>query len=292
MLTFNVIDQRITGVIDGLSFNVAYAEATANSLKDLQVELESINDVDAYETWVAKVKDLLESTEVVDTIVAATKDLMHDTRTGNYYVKVGDKVSKHPVPMALVGVMLESAEKGIDPTPIVKAWVRFLRNPNFSTNKAELFARYITTTVVDEEEVDRLMEEEGYTEEKAMERSVYSDVTISESGLLVTKKYARLLTQGWVIDPETNEAVLEDLFKTTKTVNQFSGEVTETVNYPEFSEELTFEPPVMSRGGDAFLCGEIKDHIIKVGQYHTLDNWSQVNCNDNVTCTHGLHVGK
>ena len=291
MLIFNVTDQRITGIIDNLNFNVAYTEELYKDLKSLQVDLESINDIDAYEAWVIKVKNCLEAADTVDTVTSACDDLMLDTKTGNYYVKVGTKVSKHPVPTDLVEVILESAEKGIDPTPIVKAWVRFLRNPNFTTRKANLFAQYITTVIVDAEEVTRLMEEEGYIYEKAVERAQYRDVTITNEGLIVAKKYAKLLTKGWVIDPETNEAVLEDLFKTTKTIDQFSGKVTETVAYPDFTEELTFEPPVQGRGGNKFFCGDIEDHIIKVGQKHSLASWSMVNTNDDSSCVPGLHVG-
>jgi hypothetical protein len=295
MLTFNVTgsdkDLRIAGVIDSLRFNVAYSLELQNSLKDLQTDLESINDVDAYEAWVAEVTEVLEAADTVDTITAACQDLMLDTKTGNYYVKVGTKVSKHPVPMDLVDVILESAEKGIDPSPIVKAWIRFMRNPNFSTRKANLFARYITTSVIDAEEVTRLMEEEGFVYEKAVERAQYNDVTITNEGLIVAKKYAKLLTKGWVIDAKTNEAVLEDLYPSVKTVDKFSGEVTVDVKYPEFTEELTFEPPVQGRSGDKFFSGDVEDHIIRVGHKHELDSWSKVNTNDDTTCVKGLHVG-
>jgi len=291
MLIYNIIgsgdDQRISGVIDNKPFNVIFSNKLMSSLKTLQLELETINDVDAYEVWVKNVVTSIEDADAVDLVTQACDDLMLDNRTGNYYVKVGTKVSKHPVPQPLVTVILESAEKQIDPTPIVKAWIRFLRNPNFSTHKAELFAKYITTVILDTEEIDMLMVEEGYTYEKAASRAQYRDVTITNEGLLVTKKYARLLTKGWVIDPETNEAVLEDLYKTTKTVDKFSGEVTEEVAYPEFTEELTFEPPVYGRGGDAFFCGDVEDHVMRVGNTIKLKDWSMVNVNDNQVCMKG-----
>jgi hypothetical protein len=296
MLVFDVTNatdsQRILGVINGESFNVVYSDALLQQLKDFQIDYESIEEVDAYEKWVDAVKLALKSSDSSDAIIAKCKDLMYNTKNGKYYIKVGTKVSKHPVPTPLVEVILESTEKNIDPTPVVKAWVRFLRNPNFTPRKAELFAQYITAIIVDTEELTKLMEEDGFIYEKAVERAQYRDVTITAEGLLVCKKYARLLTKGWVIDPETNEPVLEDLYKTTKTVDQWSGKVTETVAYPDFTEELTFEPPVMGRSGNAFLCGDVEEHIIKVGQKHTLKSWSQVNCNDNTSCVKGLHVGK
>ena len=299
MLIFSVTgsvdtDQRITGVIDSANFNVAYDSKLITELNFFQNALEDIEDVDTYEVWVKEVKECLESADTVDTVTDACDDLVLDSKTGNYYVKVGAKVSKHPVPMALVEVILESAEKDIDPTPIVKAWIRFLRNPNFTTRKAHLFARYITAIIVDTEEAERLTEEEGYVYEKAIERAQYRDVTITNEGLIVAKKYAKLLTEGWFIDPETNEAKLKALpgFGTTKTVDQFSGEVTEETSQPEFAEELTFQPPVMGRSGNKFFCGDVEDHVIKVGMKHELKDWSMVNTNDNTSCVPGLHVGR
>lgn len=296
MLTFNVTgtagaDQRIIGVIDNTTFNTVFTKELHDALIEFQVALEDITDVDTYETWVKDVRSRLDESETIDTVTSACDDLMLDSKTGHYYVKVGTKVSKHPVPTDLVEVILESAEKGIDPTPIVKAWVRFLRNPNFTPRKADLFAQYITSIIIDTEEVAELMDKEGYVYEKAVERAQYRDVTITNEGLIVAKKYARLLTQGWVIDPETNEAVLEDLYKTTKTVNQLSGEVTEKTDFPEFTEELTFEPPVQGRGGNKFFCGDMEEHVIKVGMKHELKDWSMVNTNDDTSCVPGLHVG-
>ena len=296
MLIFNVTGsadagQRITGVIDNSKFNVDYTKDLYTTLQVLATDLETIEDVDKYEDGVARVKATLEQADEVDMITAACDDLMLDGKTGNYYVKVGDKVSNHAVPADIVDVILESVEKEIDPTPIVKAWIRFLRNPNFSSRKANLFAQYITATIIDTDELDKLMEEDGYVYEKAVERAEYKDVTITNEGLIVAKKYARLLTEGWVIDEKTNEAVLKGLYETTKTVDQFSGEVEETTKYPEFTEELTFEPPIMGRDGDKFFCGEVEDHVIKVGQVHELASWDMVNTNDDTSCVPGLHVG-
>ncbi len=296
MLIFNVAvaednSQRITGVVDSDKFNVAFTEELHADLQVLQKDLESIEDVDAYETWVESVKERLLQADEVDSITAACDDLMVDTKTGNYYVKVGAKVSKHAVPAALVDVILESAEKEIDPTPIVKAWVRFLRNPNFTPEKAELFADYITAIIIDYDEVEKLTNEDGYVYEKAIERAKYRDVTITNEGLIVAKKYAQLLTKGYVIDPETNEAVLEDLYKISKTVDKFSGEVKETTDFPEFTEELTFQPPIMGRSGNKFFCGDVEDHIIKVGEKHELASWDMVNTDDSRSCLPGLHVG-
>jgi len=303
MLTINVTsfegNKRINGTLNGETYNVSFNADTYESLKDYQKDLETIDNIEDYEAWVEDVNKFLAGLDEGDVVTTACSDLMKDEKTGKYHVKVGTKVSKIPVPQPIVDVILESVDKEIDPTPIVKAWIRFLRNPNFYAGKAEMFADYITALIVDDEEVKRLVEEEGYTYEKAIARATYNDVAITQEGLIVAKKYARLLTKGWVIDPETNEAVLKDLYDKKVTVDQWSGEVTEEIELPEYNEELTFEPPIMGRSGDAFYCidpsievEDVKqDHIIKVGKVIGLDSWNKVDTADNFFGRPGLHVG-
>jgi len=295
MLTLNVVSygdsKRINGTLNGNTFNVEFSKETYTALVAAQNDYAQISDITVFDEWVVKVTAILNATPGETIITTACKDLMYDKAKGKYYLKAGSKVSKKAIPQALVDVILESVEKEIDATPIIKAWTRFLRNPNFTDDKAELFANYITAIVIDEEEVDKLMEEEGFTFEKAVERASYNDVSITQHGLIVTKKYAKLLTKGWVIDEKTNQPVKADLYPTSKTVDSLTGAVTEVVSYPEFAEELTFEPPVQGRSGDAFFCGDQKEHVIKVGQVHKLEAWSQVNTNDNAFCVKGLHSG-
>lgn len=300
MLTINVLSGQegkvISGTVDGTKFNLPYSDETFKSLVEKRDEFESVDTSEAYDTWVSEVKELLVAKEQ-DIIVTACPDLMKDPKTGYYYVKVDDNgkevVSKTAVPDKLVDVILESAEKDIDPTPIVKAWIRFLRNPNFNDYKANKFADYITSLIVDMEEVNRLVEDEGFSRDTAVARATYNDVAITQEGLLVTKKYARLLTEGWVIDQETNKPVKAPLYgKESDTVDMQTGVVTKGKDIlPEFAEELFFEPPVMGTSGDAFLSGDVEGHLIAVGKKHSLKEWSMVNTNDDTSCVKGLHVG-
>ena len=300
MLTFNVVSHAdgkvINGSVNGKKFNVPFSAELVTSLKAKQAELETIEETTVYDAWVESINGLLETKEI-DVITTACPDLIKNSTTGCYFVKVVEdgveKVSKTPVPNKLVSVILESVEKEIDPTPIIKAWIRFLRNPNFTPTKAGRFADYITSIIVDGEEADRLVKEEGFTPEVASVRASYNDVAITQEGLIVTKKYAQLITEGWIIDPETNKPKRAPLYgKEPDTINFQTGVVTKGKDtLPEFSEELFFQPPVMGTGGDEFLSGEVAGHVIQVGKKHTLEKWSQVNTNDYTSCVKGLHVG-
>ncbi len=296
MLTVNVIvsgeEKILSGTLDSVKFNVPFSQDLLDKLNAEQTELANIDNREDYDGWVADVKALLEEKEV-DIVETACEDLKRDPKTGKYFVVVDGQISKKSVPESLVDVILESIDKEIDPTPLVKAWIRFLRNPNFTVEKSELFVLYITALIIDGEEMDRLIDEEGFTPDMAEARATYNDVAITQEGLLVTKKYAQLQTEGWVIDKETNKAVRAPLYaKEDDTIDQVTGEITvgKTL-FPEFAEELLFIPPVMGTGGDEFFCGDKKGHVIKVGEKHTLESWDQVNCSDSQSCVAGLHVG-
>jgi hypothetical protein len=296
MLTINVIgrgdDKLLNGTLCGEKFNLPYSVELLNALKGKQTEFESFTSGDQVPVWEEEVKALLIE-QKQDVIETACPDLKKDGRTGYYYVVVEGETSKTPVPEKLVAVILESIEKDINPEPIVKAWIRFLRDPNFTPTKAERFAYYITALIVDEEEVEKLIDKEGLSYEKAVERATYNDVCITTEGLLVTKKYGRLLTEGWDIDPKTNEPVKISLFPLTpKTVNKITGVVDGNKPImPDFAEELYFEPPVQGKGGDEFFNGDEKGHIMQVGKKISLEFWNQVNTDDYSHCVKGLHVG-
>ena len=296
MLTINVIhrgDEKIlNGSLSGEKFNLPFDEDLYNSLLVKQAEYNEFVDATPVPAWEEEVKALLvEKTQ--DIIETVCPDLQKDPRTGFYYVVVDGETSKTPVPESLIAVMLESAEKEISPEPIVKAWIRFLRNPNFTPTKAQLFAKYITALIVDFEEVERLEEEEGFTEESAINRATYNDVAITQEGLIVAKKYAELITEGWEMDVKENKPKRMSLYdKTPLTVNKISGVVAGGEDVlPEFAEDLYFQPPVQGTNGDEFFNGDEKGHVIQVGKSIKLEDWDQVNCNDDTHCVKGLHVG-
>lgn len=295
MLTINVIhdgdDRVLTGTVNGEKFSLNFDDEIYKTLLVQKEGLNQIDTMDEYDVWVEDVKKIL-NTDTEDIITTACPDLVKSTK-GTYHIKVDGILSKKAVPQPIVNVILESVEKNIDPDPIIKAWIRFLRNPNFCPSKANNYAAYITATIVDADERDRLMEEEGFIYEKAELRATYNDVAISQEGLIVGKKYARLLTQGWEIDSNTNKAVSKKFsYIADDTIDTHTGVITPgELKSDIFSEDLVFEPPMMSTRGDAFYCDQQKGHVIRVGKKHTLESWKLVNCDDNQSCVPGLHIG-
>ncbi len=299
MLTLNVItmdgERAINGSVNGTKFNVTYAEDLLNKLESYKSLIDSATTVEDYYKAIDDAKALIveEMNSDGDMITQAIEELVLDSKTGKYYIADEDDVSKTPVPQKLVNVILESVEKDINPSPLIKAWVRFLRNPNFTVNKAELFVDYITAIIIDDKLVNELMEKEGLTQEKAEQRAMYNDVSITKEGLIVAKKYAALQNEGYVMDKETNKVKRAPIHgKADDTVDQLTGKVTagEYIQ-PEFNEQLLFIPPMMGLGGDEFLCGDTAGHVIQIGKNHTLDSWDKVNTNDSTCCVPGLHVG-
>lgn len=296
MLTLNVItlndSQRISGSMNGERFNVKFSEKLYKKLLEYKDKLASAETVEIYQDLTQKVFNKLNKV-TADKIVEVCTDLYKDEEHGTYHVMTDSIISKHAVPELLVDMIVESIDKGIDATPVIKAWTRFLRNPNFTAEKGERFAKYITSIIVDGDLVEKLVNEEGYTQEKAAALAAYSDVGISEEGLIVAKKYAKLLTEGWRMDQKNNVPVRVDLYeKTPDTVDKISGEVTNgEVVLPKFNEDLYFEPALMGTGGNEFSCGDYVGHVIRVGAEHSLESWDMVNTNDNSCCVKGLHVG-
>lgn len=223
---------------------------------------------------------------------AAPNDIAYDEIKGTYHLKTKDGViSNIALPKALVQRMLTSAEKGIDISPLVKATIRFFRNPKLNNRKLKAFSQYINYTMVDEKKLEQL-EKEGYTKEKALELASFYQTPITLEGLLCTYKVSREVKTKWALDENGNKVQIP---RYGKTINDLTGEVTDLT--PEFVEDRIFEPAVVGRDHDAFYCesvdGNFKvlDHIYKVGHVQYLAEWNQVNCTDGHFGGGGLHLG-
>lgn len=204
---------------------------------------------------------------------------------GNYYLKSGDVVSSHKIPAKIVARMVKSLEMGIDITPLVKAWTRLLRDTGgrkFTKALGELFADYITTDVVDKRIYDQAISA-GYTAEQAAKMSTVPDVSITTEGLLCTYKVVN--EEMSKFDTKTGQVIP----RYEESYDEETGE--KYVALPQIAEERLFLPGVQGKSGDAFFCGTKLGHYVRVGQRHSLESWSQVNCDSSASCVKGLHLG-
>lgn len=280
-LVLNKIGERLSGVIGEQKFNVPFSVELYKTLNEAVASFEDAETMEAAQVIVEATLPLVQ-VKVQEIVTTKCIYLVFNNATNKYYLKNKGVVSSHPMPTKLVDWIIESVEKEIDFMPVVKAWTRFLRNPNFTTYNAERFANYLTTTVVDHKELSRLMEDEGVTYEIAKTRATFRDVSLTRNGLISTYKYGQIKYKKF----NTEDGTAQDRYE--KTYDEETGQV--TIKLPEFAEEYYLIPPICGEGNDPVaINGGEKKHRIIVGAIHTLD-WNQVNTR-NDSMSKGLWIG-
>lgn len=291
MIILNRVNDSITGSVNMKNFGIKFNQEKWDEMKRLQAEANKAVSMEALKLIIEQFEQL--TYENYKTIVeTACPDLMVNEATGKFFLKVRKKVSRVPLPQPLVDRILKSVEKGIDPTPVVKACIRFMRNPNFSLGKFRRFADYINYMTIDQQLRDSLVIDNGLTVEVATERATLPQTPITMEGLICTYKVSSELFDKFSLG---EDGKVKRIPRYKKEVDEDTGEVKDGI--PEFVEDRVFYPAVQGLdGGDAFTCETLgsskKGHLIRVGARHFLDSWDQVNCDDNDSCVKGLHVGK
>jgi hypothetical protein len=281
MITLNVTGDVITGSYNGKNFGVTYSEELYKQMVKFQAEVEAATSVKAVTSILEKFAPL--TVENFKTTIEAASEYLHfNEKTGQTFIKYNKVVSNVPIPSQFVDRLNESIEKNIDILPMVKFFIRTLRNPKLTPDKLQRIVNYISTTYMDNGYAQELMKEHGISQEVAQARATRIQVPITNEGLLQTYKVSKEKIMKF--DKKTGEEVS----RYEATYDEETG--LKTYDKPEFVEDLIFEPAVWS-GGDNFMCGNKLGYIIKVGEVHKLVNWDQVNCNDNTSCVKGLHVG-
>ena len=297
MITVNRMGDSISGSINAEQFGIPFNEDTYKKMVALQAKSEKAKTIKKLKEIVEEFKALTTEVDYNATIQSKCKDIYHNAAKGTYHLKVGDEVSKVAMPQALVDKVLESLDKGLDFEPLIKLWIRWLRNPILGRKNAadkdndfsQRMFQYINADYVNETLVFKLMAEEGVSEEVARERATVKQVGITVEGLIKTYKVSNEITTKYELDKDGNK-VQVPRFATTKTIDPDTGLVTsETAEHT--NEDRLFEPAVMGDSGDAFFCGDKEGHFIRVGERHFLSDWNKVNTNDNQSCVKGLHCG-
>lgn len=271
--TLNKTKQTISGMVNFQSFALPYDEVLfkeLTKLEDLHYYATSFEELTTIEKKaMSLINDSISDPTVAKEYSDISKNLSYSN--GKYYL-IGRRgvISKIPIPQPLVDKIIDAYLEGLSVEPYVKCWTLFLKNPNFSIEKAELFANYLNAKFFDKVMYDELIEE-GYAETKAKELATYDEVCITKSGLLSTYKYVSYRSE--------DQKSYEDA------VRHYAEQPT------VHAEDCIFYPPVMGKSGDPVLVnGELR-HNVTVGDIHELQSWDQVNCNDYTSCVKGLHLG-
>lgn len=285
----NRIGDSITGSINGEAFGVSFNEAKYAALLDIQAKTLAVESMEDLNILLAEAKGL--ATESYKEVVEHKSEYLYvNPATGKFFLKVGSgadsRVSKVPLPQPFVDRIIASVEKNIDVLPLVKCWARFLRNPNYNEKKAWRFANYINKTYTDYDQVQKLVDEQGVSNEVAKERATTFQTPITQEGLICTYKVSREVLTKYAMDKDGNKITVD---RYGKTIDEETGEISKAI--PQFIEDRVFEPAVQGTSGDAFYCGDTLGHRIKVGQRHRLESWDQVDTNDGRSCVKGLHCG-
>jgi hypothetical protein len=292
-ITVNRINDSITGSFNGKAFGVSFSEDRYNQMKALEKQANEAGTM-------AELKDILDAFEPLthedykSVVESKSPYLSVNSVTNQFFLKYNQQISKEPLPQAFVDRILEATEKGLDVKPLVKCWARFMRNPNYSTQKAALFAFYINQKFTDPVRL-QAFRKEGVADDRAVDMATTYQTPITKEGLICTYKVSKEITEKFVKDESVEGGV--------KKVGKYDYEVDEETGLKTYAnkdmevEDRVFEPAVQGTSGDEFIrqtsAGvEVgRGHKIKVGDVHLLADWKMVDCRDNVSCVKGLHVG-
>jgi hypothetical protein len=285
MIIINTDGEIISGSYGGKPFGVTFNEERYQAMLRLERKSASIEKIEEMKELLQEFEGLTKEDfkQIVET---ASPYIYVNKNTGQFYLKHKDKISTKAIPQPLVNRMLDSVEKKIDITPLVKCWVRFMRNINFTESKARRFANYINRTHTNHERVAEL-QEQGLSHEVATKLATTMQTPITQEGLLCTYKVSTEIDWKYKLDDQGQPVKVHRHADKAQI-----DEVTGLVTYAGIdNEDRLFQPAVMGTGGDEFFCGDELGHKIRVGKAHRLPDWSYVNTDDNQSCVPGLHVG-
>jgi len=299
MISINVIGDMISGSYGNTPFSRSFEKDIYEQMLELADKADNVATVEEYNDVLAEfalltTEDLTTRRHVAD--VAGDIFLSKDS-AGRYFLEYEDgDVINTPLPESLVNRMLDSFDSGIETTPLVKLWLRWLRNPilrkKTKKGKGEEFTKrffeFIDMKYVHPALRLEYMEEHGLSEELATERATMYQVKITKEGLVNAFKVSKEIMTKY--DTETGEEVP----RYQRTFNPDTGEI-DSEGLPEHVEDRLFEPAVW-RSGDKFYCEGANgysdpQYFIKVGCVHRLPSWDMVDTDDDRSCVKGLHVG-
>jgi len=292
-ITVNKVNDRITGQVNGVPYHCTYDSGKYAKMKEME---EASYDIASMQEMKALIESFLPYTKesYKEVIESATPHLFVNPVTNEFFLRLKNgKQSSIPLPSQFATRVMKAVDENLSVEPLLKAWARFLcpipGRPAYTPERGRLFAEYISAPYVSQEELRRLMNEEKLSLEVATALSTTTQVAITKEGFLNCYKVSREITDRFALD-DKEEVIKKSILQ--KTVDAETGLVSYT-DPLEYAEDRVFEPAIMGKGGDAFVCASLGGadkkvaHIIKVGHVHYLENWSQVS----YPGSKGLHCG-
>lgn len=289
MVNINLVGENVSIAIGEDFYVIPSNTATMTALNEYAAKANFATLREDYDENVAEIMKIIDANGIdASKLIQSECDyIVQDALTKQYFLTYhNDRISDIPMPESLVERIMTSIDKNIDFMPIIKLWMRFLRNPYVKKKGADFvnrFADFVNMKYVHPEN-KKIFLDKGIAEDVATELATVYQIKVTNEGLLNGYKVSREIMHKF--DAESGEEVP----RYTRTFNVDTGEI-ESEGLPEFVEDRLFEPSIMGKGGDAFYCGDNKGHFIKVGQTHRLESWDQVNTNDDRSCVPGLHIG-
>ena len=293
MLVFRKVENLITGQINGTPFNLPKSDETVSRMEEFRQRFENEEDVTT--------EEVLEYIQEVRSgeVAGSNEYLIFRPTTGEYFLKFEGVRSKIAIPAVLVKFIEDSYDKGIDFTPVLKAWLRLLDNVRYSKSMANFFSEYLSTDYTDVEAMNKLIEEDDIDADIAKTMSTYTDIAITQEGFLATYKVATRVTSEFVMewDPEAGETgefvkVKRDILqKLAPEIDSVTGRMTKKGGFkdPEFKEDYVFTPSIC-KDGDRFFSNNVLGYQYKVGQMQHLPEKAQRNL-ANTFGGGGLYIG-
>lgn len=289
----NVVGDFITGSYGGKPFGITYSEDKYAAMLELQKKENEIEDLDELRALLSEFEALTQE-DYSQLIETQSPYVKVNKKTNQFFLQFNNVVSSKAMPAILANKMIKAVEKNISIDPLVKCWARFLRNPFFSSKKAELFAEYISAAYVNEDSLADFVRN-GVTAEVAKAMATTTQVAISNEGLLVVYKVSAEIREKYTLDEE-EKTQMRSLYQ--KSIDPITGAI--TYAEPSSDEERYYMPAVMRNNGDPFYCipgmtrpseNDKPGHILRIGCLITLASWDQVDTRDHVSGVKGLHVG-
>lgn len=270
MLIYRKFDKVITGTAWGKPFNLPRIEESEKFLEELKKNEDNLSPDEIKD----KLSEFLNVSRGV-TVASKVKYLVYNPSTDMYYLQLDGKISKYPLPQYIAESIEEQVEAGGDFIPLIKAWARLLNNPRINSDMVDFFDTYINTTYTDVEEAEKF-KEAGYSEDEAMNLATYSDLAITQEGLLATYKVVDIV--DWKFKMEYNDETftwekvrVPRYEQAPPVVDETTGEILEDgkLKYPEYKEDILFTPSIY-KYGDKFYSGDKLGYVYQVGKIHSL----------------------